>query len=168
MAEYCAGNERAFEALFNRHAEQVKRLAQRLVLDSSQANDVLQMTFMSVVRSRERYIQGSPFRPWLFAIAMNAARDAWRRRKTEAIATNEVPEVMVEPNASDPGLETRVRAALDKLPHGQREAIVLHRFEGLSYAEIAEAAGLSESAIKVRAHRGSRVLRELLRGEWEE
>ena len=66
----------------------------------------------------------------------------------------------------DPGLEKAVRAALAQLPDAQREAILLHRFEGLSFAEIAEHVGLTESAVKVRAHRGYERLRELLKGVW--
>jgi RNA polymerase sigma-70 factor (ECF subfamily) len=67
----------------------------------------------------------------------------------------------------DPGLDRQVRAALAALPEAQREAVVLHRFEGLSFAEIAEAAGVTESAVKVRAHRGYEALRAALRGVWE-
>jgi RNA polymerase sigma-70 factor (ECF subfamily) len=55
-----------------------------------------------------------------------------------------------------------------QLPENQRLAIVMHRFQNLSFAEIAEALDLSESAVKVRAHRGYERLRALLRGLWEE
>ena len=78
------------------------------------------------------------------------------------------PDSVAEPALlAAPGLEKVVRAALEQLPEAQREAIVLHRFEGLSYAEIAETAGVTESAVKVRAHRGAETLRVLLKGVWE-
>ena len=72
------------------------------------------------------------------------------------------------PAESDAGLEKVVRQALERLPENQREVIVLHRFEGMSMSEIADALGASESAVKVRAHRGYEKLREWLRGVWEE
>jgi RNA polymerase sigma-70 factor, ECF subfamily len=56
----------------------------------------------------------------------------------------------------------RLGADLEQLPEGQRIPIVLHRFEGMGFAEIAESMGLTESAVKVRAHRGYARLRELL------
>jgi RNA polymerase sigma-70 factor (ECF subfamily) len=62
----------------------------------------------------------------------------------------------------DPALEKAVRVALAQLPVQQREAIILHRFEGFSFSEIAETLGLTESAVKVRAHRGYVRLRRLL------
>ena len=66
----------------------------------------------------------------------------------------------------DPGLEKAVKNALQQLPEAQREAIILNRYEGLSFAEIAEMAGVTESAVKVRAFRGYERLRELLKGVW--
>ena len=68
---------------------------------------------------------------------------------------------------NDPGLERQVRQALAKLPEAQREAIVLHRFEGMSFSEIAQVVGLSESAVRVRAHRGYETLRGLLEEVWK-
>jgi len=60
-----------------------------------------------------------------------------------------------------------VEAALAQLPENQREAIVLHRFEGFSFKEIAELLGVTETAVKVRAHRGYERLRKLLASERE-
>ncbi|HEX4802865.1 MAG TPA: sigma-70 region 4 domain-containing protein, partial [Myxococcaceae bacterium] len=68
---------------------------------------------------------------------------------------------------ADPGMERAVHRALEQLPESQRLAIVMHRFQNLSFAEIAQALELSESAVKVRAHRGYEKLRALLRDLWE-
>ncbi|MGV3621954.1 MAG: RNA polymerase sigma factor, partial [Archangium sp.] len=100
--------------------------------------------------------------------ATNAARDFGRRSKFEKVTDEGVlPDSEAEggPEA-DPGLEKAVKHALAQLPEAMREAIVMHRFEGLSFAEIAEHAGVTESAVKVRAHRGYERLRELLKGVW--
>ena len=74
-----------------------------------------------------------------------------------------MPEMTAEPEPlADPGLARLVEGALAQLPSSQREAVVLHRFEGFSFREIADLLGVSETAVKVRAHRGYERLRVLL------
>ena len=171
MERFCQGDAQAFDALFSRYAGAVHGYLTRLVGSVSAAEDLTQATFLSLVKARGRYLRGSPFKPWLYAIATNAARDHLRRRKPEDLtAGGELPrDAEAEaPAESDAGLEKVVRQALERLPENQREVIVLHRFEGMSMSEIADALGASESAVKVRAHRGYEKLREWLRGVWEE
>jgi RNA polymerase sigma-70 factor (ECF subfamily) len=169
MEAFRGGDTKAFDALFTRHAPPVRAYLLRMVGSQAQADDLVQATFLSVVRARGRFLRGARFKPWLYAIATNAARDARRRGKAEVVTPDgELPEEAAEPGAvKDAGLERQVRQALDRLPEAQREAILLHRFEGLSFGEIAEVVGLTESAVKVRAHRGYEALRGLLKGVWE-
>lgn len=167
MQRFCAGDEGAFEALFERHAAPVRGMLGRLSGDRTLAADLTQATFLSLVKGRGRFMPGAKFKPWLYAIAMNALRDHHRRHRRERLTDDgDVPEESIEPAQRDLGLEREVRTALAQLPEAQREAVVLHRFEGLSFAEIAQTVGLSESAVKVRAHRGYERLRELLKGAW--
>ena len=164
MERFVSGEARAFEVLFSRHAGTVRRFVGRMA-GKDAALDLTQTTFLSLVRARGRYRKGAAFKPWLFAIAANAARDHLRRRKPEDLtAEGELPQGAAAelPPESDRGLERRVHEALAQLPAPQREAILLHRFEGLSFAEVAQAVGASESAVKVRAHRGYERLRALL------
>lgn len=162
MERFIGGDEGAFDALFERHAAQVHAYLRRMVGPAA-ADDLTQIAFLSVVRSRDRFRRGARFRSWLYAIASNAARDHARRARFEQpTAGGELPERAAESTLPDPALERAVQAALARLPHAQREAIVLHRFEGLSFSEIAGVLGLSESAVKVRAHRGYVQLRKLL------
>jgi RNA polymerase sigma-70 factor (ECF subfamily) len=170
MERFCTGDAGAFDALFKRHAAPVRGYLWRLVRDGPLADDLTQTTFLSVTRARGRFIKGARFKPWLYAIATNAARDVLRRRRELTTETGEVltgDDAKVEAPEPDRGLEKHVRAALLQLPDAQREAIELHRFGGLSFAEIAQSAGVTESAVKVRAHRGYEKLRELLKGVWE-
>jgi RNA polymerase sigma-70 factor (ECF subfamily) len=168
MARFCAGDARAFDALFTRHAGAVRRYLTRVAGNAAAADDLVQTTFLSVVKARGRFLAGARFKPWLYAIATNAARDAHRRTKSETVTDDgALPDEAIDPELRDPGLERQVRAALARLPEAQREAIVLHRFEGLSFAEIAGIVGLTESAVKVRAHRGYETLRTVLKGVWE-
>jgi RNA polymerase sigma factor (sigma-70 family) len=165
MMRFRQGDARAFESLFQRHARPVSGYLARLTGSPAVAEDLTQQTFLSLVRARGRFQEGARVRPWLYAIATNAARD-WRRRKRpeDLTARGELPATVAAetPAPRDAGLERAVRRALAELPEGQRIPIMLHRFEGMSFAEIAEALGLTETAVKVRAHRGYARLRELL------
>ncbi|QSQ13060.1 RNA polymerase sigma factor [Myxococcus landrumensis] len=166
MARFCEGHAPAFDVLFQRHSRQVRGYLTRLTGSVASAEDLVQLTFMSLVRSRGRFLVGSRFKPWLYAIATNAARDFQRRgrRGEELTSEGELPVSIPDdsPGPRDAGLERAVRQALDMLPEGQRIPILLHRFEGMGFAEIADTLGLTESAVKVRAHRGYARLRELL------
>ena len=167
MERFCDGDEKAFEALFDRHAPAVRSYLVRLLGNAALADDLTQTTFVSLIRARGRFLRGSRFKPWLYAIATNAARDSKRRRTEQLTATGELPPTEgVEMQVRDAGMEKQVHAALNQLPDSQREAILQHRFHGISFAEIALAEGVSESAVKVRAHRGYQRLRELLQGLW--
>ncbi|WP_343073348.1 RNA polymerase sigma factor [Pyxidicoccus fallax] len=166
MERFCQGDSGAFDALFQRYARPVHGYLTRLTGSASSAEDLVQLTFLSLVRARGRFLAGSRFKPWLYAIATNAARDSQRRnrRPEELTPEGELPASIPDdaPGPRDSGLEQAVQRALAQLPEGQRVPILLHRFEGMSFAEIADAMGLTESAVKVRAHRGYERLRELL------
>ncbi len=162
MERFLGGDASAFEALFARHAARVRAYLRRMVGPSA-AEDLTQAAFLSVVRSRGRFQRGARFRPWLYAIASNAARDQLRRARFEQPTDDGEPvEQVAEDILPDPALERAVHAALAQLPLQQRQAILLHRFQGFSFGEIAETLGLTESAVKVRAHRGYVRLRSLL------
>ena len=168
MERFLEGDSRAFDALFSRHVSNLRGYLQRMCGSSAVADDLTQTTFVSMVRGRGRFQRGAKVKPWLYAIATNAARDWRRRTKFESVSDDgTLPEVEAEPGPErDPGLEKAVKQALAQLPEAQREAIMLNRYEGLSFAEIAATAGVTESAVKVRAHRGYERLRELLKGVW--
>jgi len=163
MERFVHGEESAFSELFARHAPRLHGALRRIVGPAA-ADDVLQSTFLSIVRARGRYEAGAPFRPWLYAVGINAARDHLRRHRHEELQDPaDLPERVAEPEPlADPGLSRVVEQALAQLPNNQREAIVLHRFEGFSFREIGALLGVSETAVKVRAHRGYERLRVLL------
>ena len=165
MERFRLGDARAFDALFQRYARPIHGYLMRLTGQRAAAEDLSQQTFLSLVQARGRFQQGSRVKPWLYAIATNAAHD-WRRRKRPEELTDEgeLPTQVASEQGGprDVGLERTVQRALAQLPEGQRIPIVLHRFEGMGFAEIAESMGLTETAVKVRAHRGYARLRELL------
>lgn len=166
MRTFCAGDEAAFEMLYQRHATTVLAFLKRMVRDEALAEDLLQTTFVSFVRGRGRYVPGTSVRAWVFAIAANAGRDALRRRRAsvERLSAEGMPPEAVAETAppSDPAVARAVEDALMQLPVQQREAVVLHKLEELSFEEVAVALGITVSAAKVRAHRGYRRLRQIL------
>jgi RNA polymerase sigma-70 factor (ECF subfamily) len=164
MDRFIQGDRGAFDALFQRHGQAIHGYLLRMVGSAAAADDLVQTTFLSLVRARDRFRPGSAFKPWLYAIATNAARDQHRRRRQEApLEDADVTADVTDPlGRNDPFEREAVRAALEQLPESQRVPILLHRFEGLSFAEIAAVVGASETAVKVRAHRGYERLRDLL------
>ncbi|ATB37237.1 DNA-directed RNA polymerase sigma-70 factor [Cystobacter fuscus] len=165
MARFCQGDARAFDVLFQRYARPIHGYLARMTGQVAAAEDLSQQTFLSLVKARGRFQEGSRVKPWLYAIATNAARDWLRRKRPEELTDEgELPAQVASEHGGtrDLGLENAVQRALAQLPEGQRIPIVLHRFEGMGFAEIAESMGLTESAVKVRAHRGYARLRELL------
>ncbi len=166
MAAYTAGDSRAFRELFQRYAPLLRAMARRRVGRASDADDLVQQTFLQLHRARHDFRPGTRLRPWLVTIAMNLARDALRRRGRRPEAPIDA-ERLEAPADSAGGAEAsdearRVRAALAALPEDQREVIELFWLSGLPYAEISAIVGASEGAVRVRAHRGYVRLRELL------
>lgn len=169
MAAYRGGDARALRELHRRHAPRLTRLMAMHLGSHSDAQDVVQATFLNLHRARLDFREGSRLRPWLYTIAYNLMRDHHRYRgrrpedPTEPALQHAHPGTTPSPEA--PLLDEPVRRALAQLPEAQREVIILHWFEGLSFAEIADIAGAGRSAVKVRAHRGYKRLRELLEAD---
>jgi len=161
MEQFRHGETRALEALYNRHAKSVHGFLVRMVRgDGALADDLLQQTFLSVVRSADRFEKGAKFWPWLLTIAANAARGNMRRVKLGVeVLGEEAPEPSMTPAHSDPAARKRIEAAFAKLPDSQREVVVLHKVEGLSFEEIAKILGITSTAARIRAHRGYEFLK---------
>src|SRR5262249_43624214 len=139
MERFRRGDEGVFDILFDRFAPAIRGFLRQMVGDATLADDLTQSTFLSVVRSRDRYRTGSLVRSWFFAIAANAARDALRRRlveRSEAPALAEQLSGNAEPSHADPGLQRELKAALMVLPESQREAVILNKVQGLPFEEV--------------------------------
>jgi RNA polymerase sigma factor (sigma-70 family) len=142
MLAFCGGSEAAFAELFDRYAEPLRRLITRMTGNPTLSMDLVQSAFLSVIRARGRFIHGNMFKPWLYAIAINGLRTHLQRAKREVLsADGETPDPGYEPTLVDPGMQKEVIFALGQLPVDQREAVILHQFEGFSFAEIAVSLG---------------------------
>ncbi len=165
MAEYLAGVKSAFDALFARYAPILLRIMRRRLRNDDDANELVQQTFLQMHRGRNDFEAGRKLRPWLMTIAFNLQRELYRRKQRR-------PETPLESEPAAPSSDREplekaaqaelLRAALAKLPEGQRQVIELHWFEELSFPEVAEILGVTVSAVKVRAHRGYKALRQAL------
>jgi RNA polymerase sigma-70 factor (ECF subfamily) len=170
MARVQSGDEAALGALMVRWERPVKTVVARLVLNAAEAEELAQETFVRVWQHRARYRPGAEFRPWVFAIAVNLARNRlrwWRRRPL--VALDAWAEGVADAGARDgrataerAELSAVVQAAVAALPLELREAIVLAEYEQLSHAEIALAVGATPKAVETRIYRAKEKLRRSL------
>lgn len=171
MAAAQDGDAKAYERLLEELLPEVRSLVRRRLADDAAVEDVVQNTLLAIHRSRHTYRPERPFGPWLRAVARNAFLDHARVRSRRV--EREVPlDATPEPAAEEAPLPLErerlspdLERALAQLPAAQREAVELIQLQGLSVAEAAVKAGVSTSAVKVRAHRGYRALRALLDGD---
>lgn len=158
-----AGDTSAVGLLFDRHYDELFAFADRLLGDPHTAADAVQETFLRVMRYGRSFAAHSSFRSWLLRIVRNVCMDLIQDRKRRREANSSLPPLEPTPAPSDPDARVRrLREALDSLPATRREVLVLRRFHGLIYSEIAELCGISEGAARVRAHRALKQLQRKL------
>lgn len=180
MLEVRDGSAAAFEQLVARYQDRLVAVLDHLMGDRDQAEDLAQEVFLRVYRSRKRYQPGAKFATWLFTIANNAGLNALRsraRRREVNLVASESGSFRGQPfdrmlQASSGQIPTRqfdkvelraiVRLALESLNERQRMAVLLCKFEQMSYADIAQAMDLTPKAVKSLLARARVNLREVL------
>ncbi len=169
MARYAQGDAAAFSTLYDALAPRLRSYLLGLARSRSQAEDLLQQTFLQLHDSRGRFLPGAPVRPWAFSLARNAFIDSVRRQKRQPVSRRDSdPELRVvsEQLPSDEPVARQtaqlLRAELAALPAAQREALLLVRDEGMSHAEAATVLGTTVGGIKLRVHRAVEALRSAL------
>jgi RNA polymerase sigma-70 factor (ECF subfamily) len=182
VARLRAGEESAFIDVVDRYHQPMIRLASAYVPSPSVAEEVVQDTWLGMLRGLDGFQERSSLKTWLFTILVNRARTTGQReRRTTPLGD---PEPSVDPNRFtndghwhqppvpwtdeiDDQLAAAatmkfVRAAIDELPEGQREVVLLRDVEGFSSPEVCQVLGLSEGNQRVLLHRGrSRIRRAL-------
>lgn len=165
-----AGDDAAFDALFERWSAPLARYLERLVRDAGSAEDLVQETFLRMYRARERYQPDARFSTWLFTIATRLAWNELRRphhrkphESTDDDGEGAPREMAAEQPAADDVAHARrsfgdVERALAELPERQRAALWLTAVEGLSYAEVAENLETTEKSVKALVHRARSAL----------
>jgi RNA polymerase sigma-70 factor (ECF subfamily) len=174
LARARRGDLGALEAVCRAFEAPVYTLARRLVRDPHDAEDVLQETFLEVVRSIGRYRGDGPFAGWLRQVAASKAVGRLRHRRVRAGETSldaddegggAVPEPAVEP--AHPGDRLDVVAALERLSDSARAVVWLHDVEGYTHDEIAALMGRTASFSKSQLARAHERLRGTLAGQGE-
>jgi RNA polymerase sigma-70 factor, ECF subfamily len=170
-----AGDMAAFEQLVERHQRMVVGTVGRMLGTNSDAEDIAQQVFVRVWKNVKRYEPRAKFTTWLLKITRNLVFNELRRRSRHPAVPlqsetdeEERPlkdEQAVAPDAAllDHELQEAVDVAIAQLPETQRMAVILRRYEELSYEEIAEALEQSVSAVKSLLFRARTELRENLK-----
>ena len=179
MLAFQKGDESAFSALIERHRNTVVNLAYRYVGNRQDAEDLAQEIFIKIYRARDRYQPAAKFTTWLYRVAVNASLNEVRNRKhrptfraasLHAVPDGEAALPVVEDVDSVSPLEAveqselhrEVRRAVDALPERQRLALLLNKFHGLSYEELAETFELSVQAVKSLLTRARQNVRRMI------
>jgi len=161
-----AGDPAAVQAMVARKLPRMLSLAQRMLGDAAEAEDVAQEAMLRAWKQAPRWTPGQArFDTWLHRVALNLCYDRLRRRRE--IATDVIPDHIDDGPAPDRGLlaaETgaQVQAALSRLPPRQREAIVLCHYQELGNIEAAALMEISVEALESLLSRGRRALRAAL------
>lgn len=174
------GDDAAFSQLVQNYQDRLVAVLYHLLGNQEAAEDLGQEVFLRIYRNRARYEAKAKFSTWLFHIANNLAsnwrRDGARRREASLIGSDSGPlsarpeeQLLTEKSALMPArvldlneTQTLVRAALDSLSDRQKMAVLLHKFEQMSYIDIGAAMDLSPQAVKSLLSRARENLRTYL------
>ena len=169
------GDTAAFEELIERHQSLVAGTVARMLGSNSDVEDIAQQVFIRVWKSAGRYVARAKFTTWLLKITRNLVFNELRRSKRHAqvpiqteSGAEERPledEAAPAPDASllEAELQQAIESAITQLPESQRMALILRRYEEMSYEEIGEILDLSVPAVKSVLFRARTELRERLR-----
>lgn len=162
-----AGNQTAARLLIERYHRPLFGMLSRLCRNPADAEELFQETFARALAASGRFDPNRRFKPWLFAIALNLARDRANRMAHPASPEIRASDKLPEP--SRPSFEkawvlrSDLLRAMDALPAHHREVLLLKYFEGMQEGEIADSVGVARGTVKSRLHHALRKLRDILR-----
>lgn len=167
MVQYQRGEVRAFEVLLGRHRKPVYNFILRFIGDKETAEDLLQETFMRVIKGAEAYKRNAKFTTWLYTIARNLCVDQTRRRKHRKHASLDAPmdqtddsgtlldvipsnEMASDRKSVNKQLHQLMQRAIEALSEEQREVFLMREFLDLPFKQIADVVGVPENTVKSR------------------
>ncbi len=165
MLAFQNGDETAFDSLFRRYAQDLRRYFWRATGNEAAGDELVQETFLKIHRYKASYEPRASFRTYLYTVARSILSDNWKRIKKQR-AERDLAAV-AEPAASAPGPEDSVASrevlknietAIATLPDNQRTALMLVRYQGLSYEATAETMETSVTAVKSLLNRARKHL----------
>lgn len=177
MQEVKAGNSEAFSHIIRKYQKTVLNLTYRFTGDATEAEDLAQEVFLRIYRAADRFEARAKFFTYLYQVTLNLCRNERAKVRHKRNTSLDAPIKNGEPDTvrqiEDPAgsaedllarqeLGEAVREAVLSLPEDQRVAVMMQRFQNLSYEEIAEVLNLSVPAVKSRLHRAKLSLKEKL------
>jgi len=179
MLRVAAGDDSAFDYLVEKYRRPMISFMYRMTRNQSVAEELAQEVFLRVYRSRRTYAASAKFTTWLYRIAtnlaVNHARDTKHERPENTVCIDEPDvETGMTVDVADSGLNAEqailrrerldaIRKQVEALPERQRMAVLMHKYQGLDYKQIAAVLKLSESATKSLLFRAYETLRETLK-----
>src|SRR5437588_355217 len=167
-----AGDFSPASEIYDRYSGRIYNFALRFLKNAEAAEDATQEVFVKMMKHANQFQGDAKLSTWLFSITANWCRDYLRKADNKSKETEDVLVTLPAPSNQSPDrtLERRenealIKRALQALTPEQREAILLSRYQGLSYAEIAQISGCSEGAVKTRVFRAMETLKKALSGE---
>lgn len=164
MKRIQAGEQSAYREFLNSITPAIMGFIRSRIRNATTAEDIYQNVLLNIHRARHTYIPDKPIKPWLFSITRNAVYDYLRKYQSKLSLetfTGDTFEFTAEPQNTHEEMDI-LNSALNQLNPSHREAVEMIKLKGLSIAQAAEQCGVSESAIKVRAHRGYEQLKKIL------
>lgn len=155
---FAAGDEGAFAEAVRTHGPGLVRLARRLLGWRTDAEDVVQETFVRAYLKRTTFRADARIATWLGRMVINRCREVERRRRLWPQMLQGWLERRATPDRAGDELTERVREAVRKLPMPEREAVVLYYLGEHAAAEVCELLAISESALNTRLHRARKKL----------
>jgi RNA polymerase sigma-70 factor (ECF subfamily) len=176
------GDHAGFRVLVERYQARAYRVAVRILRDDDRARDAVQDAFLKAYTSLRRFEGRSSFYTWLYRLVVNVCLDMRRRDRSDRHVEWEEGGSVEAAIRADPAsshatrwdlagpatdleraeLRAALSAAIAELPDGQRETLILREVDGLSYAEIAEALGISKGTVMSRLHYARRKVQRAL------
>jgi RNA polymerase sigma-70 factor (ECF subfamily) len=170
IRRFVAGDRNAFDLIVERHQAAVHHTVCRFLKDRTDAEDLTQDVFLKIYESANSYSERAKFTTWLYRIVTNACLN-YVRRKRPILSDSLERHQSKDPEPPGSLLETErnavIREAIHSLSPKQRLAVILHRFDHLSYKEIAYTMDCPLSSVESLMHRAYIRLRAKLRGYFE-
>jgi RNA polymerase sigma-70 factor (ECF subfamily) len=156
------GSEIAFRVMYDRHAPRLHRVACLMLASETDADDVVQETWIRALARLDAFAWRSALGTWLTAITINLTRDVLARQKRWVDV--ELDEELMRDDGNGVAVPVELEGAIALLPPGCRAAFVLHDVEGFTHQEIGEQMGYTAGTSKSHVFRARRILRRLLSG----
>lgn len=163
MQRSLGGDSQAYAMLLKETARLLRPFLAKRLYSGSEVDDVLQEILISVHKARHTYDGGRPYKPWVYAIAKFRLQDHLRAhyadRLHDAEDLSELEEVLPDDDVEPVFDYESIRAEVARLPEKQATILQLMHQDGYTAREVAARTGMTESAVKVAAHRAYKVLR---------